>query len=471
MTEVVRQATFRFQPRPYQRDFLAAFPKAYRRAALVWHRRAGKDLTVYNMMATQAMQDPPGLYYFIYPSYAQGKKILWNGMDKAGVRYLDYTPAEAADPAARNESDMQQWFRNGSLIQVVGCDKIDSLVGTNPKGLAYSEYSLESPRAWDLMEPILLENGGWAVFLYTPRGRNHGYRLYQGAVNNAAEWYASLLTVHDTRRADGSYIVSPAQIDSLRRNGRSEVLIQQEYYCSFDGEVEGAYYDLRDVWAEGRVGDFPWNPTKPVETAWDIGTGDTTVVIFYQQNGPWIDVIDVAEASNRGVDYWAKLVNSKPYVYTRLHHGPWDLQQRQWGNRAQTVVSIAAEYGLHFHAVDKCQIEDGIAAVRRILPRLRFHRTPCYETLFYGHTFLDAIAAYHKEWDEDKECYVAHPHHDWASHAADALRVLGQAVRIALDLPVQQTRTDTRWNPFSPQADEPQYEQDGVADWYGIYPR
>ena len=421
---------------------------------------------MFNKMGAEALKSPPGSYYFIYPSYTQGKKILWQGMDKEGRRYIDYLPEGAV--VDRNETDMQLWLRNGSLIQIVGSEKIDSLVGTNPRGLVYSEYSLQAPKAWDLLEPILLENGGWAAFIYTPRGRNHGYRLYQSALSNPS-WFCELLTIRDTKKEGGVPVISEEQINELRRSGKDETIIQQEYYCSFDGAVQGSYYDLTSVYSEGRVGQFPWNPTKPVGTAWDIGTGDTTVVIFYQQNGPWFDIIDVEEASSKGVDYWAKVVNAKPYVYERLHNGPHDLEQRHWSALGKTVTSIASQFGLHFRSIPKTQIEDGIAAVRRLLPRLRFNKVNCTDKLFYGHSFLDAIAEYHKEYDAEAECFIEHPMHNWASNPADALRIMAQSVNIPAEEAPIQTRTDRRWNPFEQFHDEPQYETDHHFDPTGTY--
>jgi len=459
---VIHQSKFRFNPRLYQREFLVTVPRAKKRAALCWHRRGGKDLTCFNKVGSEAIKDPPGSYYIIYPSYAQGKKILWQGMDSQGIRYIDYLPEGAV--VDKNETDMQLWTRNGSLIQVVGSEKIDSLRGTNPRGLIYSEFAFQNPRAWDIMEPILLENGGWAAFISTPNGRNHFYRMCNAAQNDP-NWFYQLLTIRDTRRHDGTLVVTEEQIDALRRGGRDETIIQQEYYCSFEGAVQGSYYDLSLVWSENRVGDFQWHPTRPVGTAWDIGTGDTTVVIFYQVNGPWVDIIDVEEASGKGVDHWAKVINAKPYVYERLHNGPHDLEQRHWSAMGRTVTSIASEFGLHFRSIPKTPIEDGIAAVRRLLPRMRFHKKNCTEKLFYGHTFLDAIAQYHKEYDEDNQCFVEHPYHDWASHPADALRILAQSVNIPNEeKPKLQVRSDTRWNPFTQNYDAPQYEYETNYD-------
>lgn len=146
------------------------------RAVLVWHRRAGKDKTTLNFTIMKMLQRV-GLYYYFLPTYAQGKKIIWDGIGSDGFAFMQHFPNYLV--AGRSETEMQVTFRNGSVFQVIGTDKIDSIVGTNPIGCIFSEYSLQNPKAWDLTRPILGENGGWAVFVYTPRGKNHGHRLFE----------------------------------------------------------------------------------------------------------------------------------------------------------------------------------------------------------------------------------------------------------------------------------------------------
>ena len=164
-----------WQPRPYQENLWRALESGVKRAVTVWHRRAGKDLTFIHWTACKAFERP-GLYWHILPTYAQGRKIVWDGMTRDGRKFLDAFPDEVI--VKKRDDEMTLWLEGGSQWQVIGTDNVDRLVGTNPVGCVFSEYPLQNPRAWDFIRPILAENGGWAVFSYTPRGRNHGYRLY-----------------------------------------------------------------------------------------------------------------------------------------------------------------------------------------------------------------------------------------------------------------------------------------------------
>src|SRR5258708_5546794 len=195
--EIVKlEVPVNYKPRSYQRAFLDAMQER-KRAVLVWHRRAGKDKTTLNFTITK-MLERVGLYYYFFPTYAQGKKILWDGIGKDGFAFMKHFPDEIV--ADRNETEMQIKLTNGSIFQIIGTDKMDSIVGTNPIGCVFSEYALQNPKGWDLMRPVLRENGGWAVFVYTPRGKNHGHRLYDNVRKYPDRWYVSRLTIDDTYR-------------------------------------------------------------------------------------------------------------------------------------------------------------------------------------------------------------------------------------------------------------------------------
>jgi hypothetical protein len=160
---------------------------------------------------------------------------LWDGRNRDGLAFREYFPP--AFVKASSEVEMRIEAVNDSALQIVGVDNLDSVIGTNPLGVVFSEYSQMPARAWHLIDPILAENGGWAGFNFTPRGRNHAYELYQMALTNP-DWYCSLLTVDDTRRdaagEDGSPVIPPSELARARREGMPEALIQQEYYCSFE---------------------------------------------------------------------------------------------------------------------------------------------------------------------------------------------------------------------------------------------
>lgn len=216
---------YKFSPRSYQVPFLQAMDSGKKRACWVVHRRGGKDKTAVNFTTKRAFQRV-GMYYHCLPTYNQARKVLWDAIDKDGFRMMDHIPESVR--AKTNQAEMKIQLANGSIWQAIGADNYDAVVGANPVGLVMSEWAVSDnyPKAWDYFRPILAENGGWAVFIYTPRGRNHGFQLYQDAMRNP-DWFCQLLTVDDTQA------ISRADIQAERDAGMSEDMIQQEFYCSF----------------------------------------------------------------------------------------------------------------------------------------------------------------------------------------------------------------------------------------------
>jgi len=181
---VVTPGLHHYFPRSYQIDSLAALDRGIKRVVCVWHRRAGKDKTFLNF-TIKKMQERVGVYYHLFPTYGQGKRTIWDGIGADGKPFLSHFPEQLVKN--KNETEMQIQTTNGSIWQVIGTDRnLDNLVGPNPVGCVFSEYSIQDPRAWTLLRPILRENGGWAIFIYTPRGENHGWDLYQIAQQNPA---------------------------------------------------------------------------------------------------------------------------------------------------------------------------------------------------------------------------------------------------------------------------------------------
>ena len=126
-----------------------------RRAVAVWHRRAGKDSLALNWTAVSAFKEK-GLYWHLAPEQSQVRKIVWDGIDKQGRRIIDQVWPEALRKN-KNSQEMKIELVNGSIWQCVGSDNYNSLVGSNPRGVVFSEYSLADPDAWDMIRPILAE--------------------------------------------------------------------------------------------------------------------------------------------------------------------------------------------------------------------------------------------------------------------------------------------------------------------------
>ena len=313
---------------------------------------------------------------------------------------------------SENATEMKIELISGSIWQLAGSDNFDSLVGSNPVGVVFSEWPLTNPSAWDYVRPILAENGGWALFIYTPRGRNHGYRLFQTA-EKLDHWFAEKLTVDETG------IIGPEAIEEDRASGMAEELIEQEYYVSFDSALVGSYFgaDMKKLRKQGRVTQLPHEPELPVYTSWDIGVGDSTSIWWYQLVGRNIHWIDYYESSGAGIDHYVRKLKEKEaerdFVYAD-HWAPHDIRVREWGT-GRSRAEQAKTLGVRFRVAPQLSFEDGINAVRAILKRSVFDAHHCERG-------IDALETYRKEWDQDKGMFKERPVHDWSSHPVDALR-------------------------------------------------
>jgi len=224
----------KFKAREYQLPLLKAMDSGINRAIIVWHRRAGKDKTCFNYMIKRAMQRV-GTYFYLLPEASQGKKVIWDNIDNDGFRMLSHIPPEAIK--AINNTELKVELINGSIIQLIAGNEFKERgVGTNPVGIVFSEYSVMKPEAWEFISPILAANNGWAIFNFTPRGKNHAHTLLQKAKENP-KWFTQVLTVKDTN------ILAQEVLDEEQRNN-PEAFFKQEYYCSF---IDGAGQFFRRI--------------------------------------------------------------------------------------------------------------------------------------------------------------------------------------------------------------------------------
>lgn len=399
---------YKYEPRDYQRPLWEAFDSGIKRLYQVWHRRSGKDVTDLNLVARE-MWEHVGNYYYTFPTYSQGKKALWEGRGKDGVAYLDHFPLELRD-GKPNDTEMKIKYTNGSIFQVIGVEDPDKVVGTNPRGIVFSEYPLQNPKAWEYMRPILTENGGWAIFNGTPRGKNHGFKLYEMAKNNA-KWWVSKLTIDDT------HVLTAADIEEERKSGMTEDMVQQEFYCSFISAIQGSYYweQVDRAEKEGHFKDIPYDPKMLVHTVWDLGKNDFNCIGFYQSDGVSVRLIDYLAGSRLSLGEWIKKVKEKPYVFGK-HFAPHDIEVSDYTlDGDQTRREYAKSLGFEFELVPNIPISDGIDAGRRLFSKLYVDKTK-------GAEFWDAIPQYTKVYDEENKTFKNKPLHDWTSNYADEHR-------------------------------------------------
>jgi phage terminase large subunit len=410
-----------YTPRTYQKELLAARDQGFKRLLAIYHRRAGKDKTMFNLMIKEAVKRR-GVYYYFFPEYAQGRRVIWDGMDGSGFRFLDHIP----DPLlqSKNGTDMKIFLTNGSVIQIMGTDKFNKVRGANPVGCVFSEFAFQNPKAWNIVRPILAENGGWAAFNSSTNGKNHFYDMYEMAMKNP-HWFVQNYNVEQTLDENGNRYVSDEVIQEERDAGMSEEMIQQEFYNSFTANSQGFYYlsIIEDMDRSGLIGRVPHDSSAPVETWWDIGVGDYTCIWFTQTMGKEIHVIDYYSSNNKGLDHYAKVLQSKKYVY-RTHNFPHDMINTEFGT-GRTRYEVAEELfrGTRLNIIPKLSKEEGINAVRMVLPSCRIDKQLCSEG-------LDGLRNYRKEWDDKNQIYRNTPLHNWAADPADAFRYLAVGITL-----------------------------------------
>ena len=413
-----------FVPRDYQLALYQAMdgvdgkPETKKKRALLrWHRRAGKDKACLAYMFKEMVRRT-GIYYYFLPNYQQGRKIIWEGIDRDGFKLLHHMPQELVK--RMNNQEMMFELTNGSIFRVIGTDNIDSIVGTNPVGCVFSEYSLQDPRAWVFISPILAENEGWAIFNGTPRGRNHMYKL-ENAVRNRQDWFTSALTVADT----GLEARLLEKIDE-DRDIHGEDYVQQEYYVAYSAGMKGAFYadQIEKARAQGRVGTYPPDDHRWVDTFWDLGVDDSTAVWFRQIDGSRIIWIDYMEETGKPISYYVERLKEKGYNY-RTHYLPHDGGHRtiQTGVRTRDIFEQclqSAGMSQDIVVCDRVPVQDGINAVRARFSRYYFNEGLTAEG-------VEALSLYHRRFDEKRQSFLKEPVHDWCSHCADALRTEGIA--------------------------------------------
>jgi hypothetical protein len=438
-----------WRPRDYQLPAWRYLEHGGKRAVLCWHRRSGKDDVMLHHTACQMVQRP-GNYWHMLPQANQARKAVWDAINPhTGKRRIDEAfPVELRETT--REQEMMIRFRPTSMSpastwQVVGSDNYQSLIGSPPISVAYSEYALSDPNSWAFLRPILLENGGTAAFISTPRGRNHFQRLLELAKSEPG-WFAQTLTVADTGVMSAEAIARERrELTAERGEDEAENIINQEYFCSFDAAIPGSYYGkiIARLEADGRIGDVPHDPRLPVFTAWDLGVGDSTAIWFAQQtHGGAVRVIDYYENAGVGADHYARVVKDRGYTY-EAHYLPHDADDREWGNNATSRVETLKSLKVRpTRVLPRASVDDGINAVRVLLPRCSFDEKRCERG-------LDALRQYQKTWDEKLRTFSLRPLHDWSSHAADAFRYLAQGLRAPRDPDARPLRVESDYRVLS----------------------
>lgn len=411
-----------WQPRPYQKQAWDYLEGGGRHAELIWHRRSGKDEICLHRTSV-AMWERVATYWHMLPEYAQARKAIWDAVNPhSGKRRIDEAfPIELR--AKTVDDEMKIVARNGSTWQVVGSDSYNRLVGAAPAGVVYSEWALANPAARAYLRPIIAENNGWQVFITTPRGKNHAYKTLKAARNDPTA-FAQVLDAQQTG------VFTAAQLEEELRDyindyGEDQglAIFQQEYLCSFDAAVLGAFYvkEIMRLKAEKRLRPVVYDEAMPVHTAWDIGRRDDTAIWFYQVVKGEVHVLKCHFSNSKDVDFYVELLRAQGYRYG-THHLPHDAAAKRLGTKKTVEEQIREAMGAgNVRILPRLSLQDGIQAARQMWPRV-YMDSSCEED-------LEALAQYRREYDEDKRCFKDTPVHDWTSHRADAFRYMAIAWR------------------------------------------
>jgi hypothetical protein len=350
------------------------------------------------------------LFGYVAPYRSQAKAVVWDYLK----RY--------ADPLIKvsNESELQIELHNGSRIKLFGADNADAMRGLGFDGLYLDEYGDFKPSIWgNILRPALSDKQGWCVFGGTPKGKNQFWQIYQTASKSPDEWFLLRLP------ASTSGLLPESELAAARAQ-LSEDQYLQEMECSFEAAILGAYYgtEMREATEQGRVTKVEYDSSIPVHSAWDLGFRDDTAIWWYQVIRGELHILEYYGVSGANISDLAAVIKSKPYKYGK-HYLPHDARAKTLAAAGKSVIEQLAEYlGINNMAiVPDLGVQDGIQAVRQVLPRCWFDAVKCEDG-------IEALRQYQREYDEDKKAFRDRPRHDWCSHPADAFRMLAVAWRL-----------------------------------------
>jgi phage terminase large subunit len=397
-----RTITIPYTPRNY---FNELHNTKHRWIVCVSHRRSGKTVATLNHLIRDAILKPLSRYAYIAPTYKQAKNVAWD--------YLKFYSKDI--PGIKtNEAELRIDYPTGSRITLFGADNPDSLRGLALWGVVFDEYSQQPSNIFsEIIRPSLADNQGYAIWIGTPKGKNEFYRLFEHSKIDE-NWLSMLLTVDDTK------IIPQSELEDARKV-MNEDEFNQEWYCSFEASIKGAYYnrELSRAREEDRICNVPYEPSIPVHTFWDLGISDYTSIGFFQLVGKEKRMIDFYESHGYGLDHYAKIIKEKPYCYGS-HNFPHDVEVRELGT-GKSRREILESLGIRVDIVPNIPVADGINSGRLTFSGLWIDKNKCS-------SFIDAISQYKQEWDDKNGMFRDKPLHDWTSHAADMYRYFSVGV-------------------------------------------
>ncbi len=337
--------------------------------------------------------------------------VAWDYLRKASYGLVEYG-AEIRESELRVVYHGRGGQFNDSDVRLYGADNPDAMRGIYLDGIVCDEFGDMDPRIWsEVLRPALADRLGWAVFIGTPKGHNRFYDIWQQSLKED-DWFSLTLKASETG------LISERELASARTDMSAEQYAQ-EFECSFEAAIVGAYYGklMQQAEEDKRICGVPHHPGTLVHTAWDLGAHDSTVIWFVQIIGREVHLVDYYESSGVGMEHYVRLLHSRPYTYG-THILPHDAKAPLQAEQLKTRVEILEKLGLRNLEVLLPGIrEDGIEQARVLIPQCWFDKVKCARG-------IEALKQYRQQWDETRKTFHNKPLHDWSSHAADAFRYL-----------------------------------------------
>jgi len=425
--------------RPYQREIRHALVvDNIKRLLAEWPRRAGKEVTTWNLII-DCVIEKPGMYIMAYPTNVRARKILWEGamLDlKTGksIKFLDMIPQRLLKRKP-NDADMTIHLTNGGLIWVVGCDiDPDKLRGTNPLGIVFSELAFSDPKVLYNMMPVLRQNGGWLFGQSTYDGMNHFYWMLKKNQDDPL-WFCREETINTLVDEEGNPYITDEDVDEDRRAGMPEYLIQQEYYGNVQINEETKYFAIaiNAVHQSERIIKNHYIPNKAVYAFYDIGVSDYTAITLAQFESRagklWPSVIGYIENNNRSLSFYVEEIQrfcNIRNLILKTHFVPHDGANRNFGDGLKTTQDYLLELGQQGIIVKRPSSHKVvIEAIRQKLYMTTFNEENTQR-------LIDCLSNYEKEFDAKMNKFKDNPKHDWSSHGVKSYQTLVLALESEL---------------------------------------
>jgi len=402
-----------YTPRPLQAELHKNLDQ-YRFAVLSCHRRFGKSVAIINHLIraalTNNLKNPR--FAYIAPTYKQAKSIAWDYMKMfaGGIPGVKF-----------NETELRCDMPNGSRITLLSSEQPDSLRGLFLDGVCIDEVAQIDPRLWnEIIRPALSDRKGFCYFIGTPAGlTNIFYELYQHALGDP-KWYAY------TAKASETKIIDQEELDAAKTQ-MGDAKYKQEFECDWIANIEGSIYGdiIKTLEEKKQLSRVAYDPALLVHTAWDLGVDDSTAIIFYQQLGNQILIIDYYENNREGLPHYIQTVKDKDYIYGE-HFAPHDLEVMEFST-GKTRREVAYQLGVRFKILPKINLEDGIHSLKMVLPK-------CWFNMETTKPLIDALRNHHRKYNEKMKMFSNKPVKCWDSHACDAARYMALSIT---DLPKQ----------------------------------